>query len=76
LLISPILGVTHKQIEKNATENDIRKAYKKLFRQAHPDKGREEEMMKEINAAHAILSDLEQRPSTTRKGSSLLSIST
>src|SRR2546422_10585563 len=54
-----ILGVG-----KNATTEDIKKAYRKLARQQHPDvnkKPEAEKRFKEINEANEVLSDPEQR---------------
>src|SRR3989344_7928235 len=52
-----ILGV-----EKNATNDDIKKAYYKLAHRYHPDKGGgDEKKFKEINEAYKILSDKEKR---------------
>lgn len=55
-----ILGV-----EKNATEKDIKRAYRKLARQYHPDKNpndkTSEEKFKEINEAHEVLGNPENR---------------
>lgn len=55
-----ILGVN-----RNATEKDIKKAYRKLARQYHPDVNpgdkAAEERFKEINAAYEVLSDPEKR---------------
>merc|ERR1712178_350226 len=47
-----ILGV-----EKNADENDIKKAYKKKALKEHPDRGGSEEKFKEISRAYEVLSD-------------------
>ena len=58
------------EIDKNATEEDIRKSYKKLARQWHPDKWvngtdeekkNAEEKFKEIAEAYSVLSDKEKR---------------
>lgn len=55
-------------IEKNATESDIKKAYKKLATKWHPDKCQEESRkmeyennFKKINQAHEILIDNAKR---------------
>lgn len=51
-----VLGVS-----KDADENEIRKAYKKLALKNHPDKGGDVEKFKEISAAAEILCDEEKR---------------
>jgi curved DNA-binding protein len=55
-----ILGV-----ERGASDEDIRKAFRKLARQYHPDVARNkkeaEERFKEINEANEVLSDPEKR---------------
>ncbi len=52
-----ILGV-----EKKATQEEIKKAYRKLAHQHHPDKaGGAEEKFKEINAAYEVLGDGKKR---------------
>ncbi len=52
-----ILGV-----DKNASEEDIKKAYRKLAHQHHPDKaGGDESKFKEINEAYQVLSDKTKR---------------
>ena len=51
-----ILGV-----EKTASFEDIKKAFRKLALEHHPDKGGDEERFKEINEAYEILSDPEKR---------------
>ncbi len=51
-----ILGVT-----KNASQEDIKKAFHKLAHQYHPDKGGDEKKFKEINEAYQVLSDKTKR---------------
>ena len=61
-----ILGVS-----KTATEDDIKKSYRKLAMQYHPDKNDApdaEEKFKEISEAYAILSDAEKRSAYDRFG--------
>ena len=63
-----ILGV-----ERNASEEEIRKAYRKLALQYHPDRNPDdkqaEERFKEINEAYQVLSDSEKRSVYDRLGS-------
>ena len=51
-------------VDKNATEKEIKKAYRKLAMKYHPDVSEEEgseEKFKEISEAYAVLSDDEKR---------------
>ncbi len=53
-------------VNKNSTEDEIKKAYRKLARQYHPDLNRDnpqaaEAKMKEINEAYDVLKDKEKR---------------
>ncbi len=60
-----ILGVG-----KGASDEEIKKAYRKLARQYHPDRNRgdkqAEERFKEISQAHDVLSDAEKRKAYDR----------
>ena len=62
-----LLGVT-----RDATDKDIRQAYRKLARQYHPDVNPgdpgSEEKFKEINEAHEVLSDKDKRRKYDRYG--------
>lgn len=51
-----ILGVA-----KDATTDQIKKAYRKLARDNHPDAGGDEERFKDINEAYEVLSDTKKR---------------
>ncbi|MGI8412571.1 MAG: J domain-containing protein [Solirubrobacteraceae bacterium] len=65
-----ILGVG-----KNASEEEIKKAYRKLARQYHPDRNpgdkRAEERFKQISQAHDVISDPDKRKAYDRAGTPL-----
>jgi curved DNA-binding protein CbpA len=48
-------------VEKSSSQEDIRKAFLKLARTTHPDKGGDPEKFKEISRANEILSDETKR---------------
>jgi len=56
------------EIEKGADAKEIKKAYRKLSRTHHPDKGGDEHKFKEINAAYEILSDEDKRKAYDKYG--------
>lgn len=60
-----ILGV-----EKNASQEDLKKAFRKLAHQYHPDKkGGDEAKFKEVNEAYQVLSDEKKRANYDQFGS-------
>ncbi|MFA6041356.1 MAG: DnaJ domain-containing protein, partial [Methylophilus sp.] len=51
-------------VEKTATADEVKKAYRKMARKYHPDVSKEanaEVHMKEVNEANEVLSDPEKR---------------
>ena len=48
-------------VPRSATEEEIKKAYRKLARTNHPDAGGDEEKFKQINEAYEVLSDPKKR---------------
>jgi len=57
-------------IEKTASEEEVKKAYRKLAHQYHPDKpGGDESRFKEINEAYQVISDKNKRSQYDRFGS-------
>jgi len=55
-------------INNNATEEEIKKAYRKLAHQYHPDRGGDEKKFKEINEAYQVLSNKEKRTQYDKYG--------
>ena len=59
------------EIDKNATHDEIRRAYRRLSMKWHPDKNREdpsaEEKMKQIGIAYSVLSDPEKKGNYDRE---------
>ncbi len=62
------------EVSENASEAEIKKAYRKLARKYHPDVNKDpsaEEKFKEINAAYEILSDKEKKEQYDTYGDSM-----
>jgi len=62
------------EISETASEAEIKKAYRKLARQYHPDVNKEasaEEKFKEINSAYEILSDKEKKRQYDQMGDNM-----
>lgn len=58
-----ILGVS-----KSATADEIKRAYRKLAQEHHPDKGGDQEKFKEVSEAYQVLSDPQKRASYDQFG--------
>jgi len=56
------------EVDKNADHKEIKKAFRKLSRIHHPDKGGDQEKFKNISAAYEILSDPEKRKKYDKYG--------
>lgn len=56
-------------IQKNASGEEIKKAYRKKALENHPDKGGNEENFKKINFAYSILSDVKKKANYDENGS-------
>jgi len=62
------------EISENASETEIKKAYRKLARQYHPDVNKDkdaEEKFKEINSAYEILKDSDKKRQYDMQGDSM-----
>lgn len=59
-----VLGVS-----KNASADEIKKAYRKKAHQHHPDKGGDSDKFKEVNEAYQVLGDPQKRSQYDRFGS-------
>src|SRR5215212_193960 len=58
-------------VDKKASQDEIKKAYRKLARQYHPDTNKDagaEERFKEVSEAYDVLSDAEKRKKYDRGG--------
>ena len=56
------------EISPTATQEEIKKAYRKKALVSHPDKGGDPETFKKVNSAYEILSDPEKRELYNRGG--------
>ncbi len=57
-------------VEKNASETEIKKAYRKLAQQYHPDTGKgDEKKFKEVTEAYEVLGDKQKRAQYDQFGS-------
>lgn len=56
-------------ISKNASPDEIKRAYRRLAQQYHPDKGGDPEKFKEVNEAYQVLSDPQKRAQYDQFGS-------
>jgi len=62
------------EITENASESEIKKAYRKLARQYHPDVNKDpkaEDKFKEINSAYEILSDKQKKAQYDQMGDNM-----
>ena len=55
-------------INKGASEDEVKKAFRQLAHKYHPDKGGDEKKFKEINEAYQVLSNKEKRTQYDRFG--------
>jgi molecular chaperone DnaJ len=55
-------------INKDASEDEVKKAFRKLAHKYHPDKGGDEKKFKEINEAYQVLSNKDKRAQYDRFG--------
>merc|ERR1719511_270193 len=55
-------------VDKNASEPDIKKAYRKMAVKHHPDKGGDPEKFKEVTHAYEVLSDPQKREKYDKYG--------
>jgi molecular chaperone DnaJ len=57
-------------VDKKATQDEVKKAFRKLAQKHHPDKGGDEAKFKEITEAYSILSDEKRRKEYDNYGQS------
>lgn len=56
-------------LSKSASDDEIKRAYRKLAQQHHPDKGGDEARFKEVSEAYQVLSDPQKRAQYDQFGS-------
>lgn len=56
------------EIPVTATQEEVKKAYRKKALQHHPDKGGDQEIFKKVNAAYEVISNPEKRELYDRQG--------
>ena len=56
------------EVDKSATEIEIKQAYRRKSRECHPDRGGSDEAMQEVNRAYEVLSDPEKRAEYDQTG--------
>jgi DnaJ-class molecular chaperone len=56
-------------VSRDASKEEIRRAYKDLAREKHPDRGGDEEEFKKIQEAHEVLADEDRRRMYNMTGS-------
>ena len=57
------------ELDRNASDSEIKKKYRELCKKYHPDKGGDENKFKEINEAYSVLSDSDSKNKYDRYGS-------
>jgi DnaJ-class molecular chaperone len=55
-------------VSRDATQDDIKAAFRSLAKETHPDLGGDEERFKAINEAYSVLSDPAKRAAYNRFG--------
>ena len=55
-------------LDRSASQDDVKKAYRKLAREHHPDKGGDPEKFKKVQEAYEVLSDPQKRENFDKFG--------